>query len=98
MSVEENHILLQYAGKLGGRPAAGAVHHVRRDIDCVLIAHNTGSGKDFTCNTRVTVDDVYGQHNNGGPAPTVLPLMSGIPFGGANTYIPERALQFLINR
>lgn len=98
MSVEDNHLLLQYSGRSGGRPAIGATNHLRRNVDCVLIAHNAASGKAFTCNSRVTVDDVYGQHNNGGPAPAVLPLMSAIPFAGADTDIPDRALQFLINR
>eukprot|EP00904_Undaria_pinnatifida_P005462 jgi/Undpi1/2045/HiC_scaffold_12.g05431.m1 len=98
MSVEENYLVLQYSGRLGGRPSTSATSHLRRSLDCVVLAHNSSSGKAFTCNTRVTVDDVYGQHNLGGPAAPVLPLMSQVPFPGADTDFPERTLQFLINR
>lgn len=98
MSVEENYLVLQYSGRLGGRPSTSATSRLRRSLDCVVLAHNSSSGKAFTCNTRVTVDDVYGQHNLGGPAAPVLPLMSQVPFPGADTDFPERALQFLINR
>lgn len=98
MSVEDNHLVLQYSGRLGGRPSTGATNHLRRNLDCVVIAHKPSGGKGFTCNPRVTVADVYGQHNDGGSAAPVLPLMSQIPFPGADMDLPDRALQFLINR
>lgn len=97
LALEENLLLLNYKTRGGGRPSALAANHLKQSADAVLLAHKRGDGRNtFTCNKKVTVDDVYGHGSE--VSPPVLAVMGDLPYEGASTDIPTRALQFLINR
>lgn len=103
MLVEDYMFLLKYETRGGGRPSEAARDHLKFQVDGILLAHVKPSAQarsTFTCNTSVTVDDVYGSGTiaAGAAPPSALAVMTGLSYEGAGIDIPTRAITFLINR
>ena len=94
--VEEEMLVLTYKTRGGGRRAAGTENHLRYTADAIMLAHNGGTELGFTCNKRVTVDDIYGHGSD--PSPPALAVMSDLDYPGAGIDIPPRAVNYLVNR
>lgn len=74
--------------------------HLGGNSEAVLVAHAPpfAGQPGFSCNKRVTVDDIYGTSNSvAGAIPAALSVMTGLSFEGAQTDIPGRVLTFLVN-
>ncbi|CAN0040567.1 unnamed protein product, partial [Choristocarpus tenellus] len=76
------------------RPLAGTDNHLRCCQDMILLTHNDGT--EFTCNKRVTVDDIFGHGSDA--SPPALQTMCDVEYQGAAMDIPMRALHFIVNR
>ena len=92
--VEEELLLITYKTRKGGRHPAGTENYLRATAEAILLAHNGGAG--FTCNKRVTVNDIYGHGSDA--SPPVLAVIDDLDYQGAGKDIPPRVLHFLINR
>lgn len=98
--MEDDLLTLYYQSRGGGRPSHAARDHLRQAADAILLAHMPGDGQtSFTCDKRVTVDNVGGMVTSlDGFLPASTSVIAGLPYEGVETDIPMKALTFLVNR
>lgn len=102
LDVEPDPVVIQYATRGGGRPSSTSSIHMQHNIDLICIAHNSSQNCLPYVNTRVTTEDISGASPSPGATSSsacrTYQFMGEVPYPGADTDIPNRALTFLINR
>lgn len=95
-----------YNSRSGGRPKKDTAANISNSMEALLVAHkasrDVGGGGGFTVNTRITMDDPYGNHK--GTIPEFRQYMPGLtyppgaPNGGPRCALPTRLLQVVVGR
>lgn len=101
---EDHPLCIQYGSSGGGRPTCGKQDHLRASHDMVMFLHaaqvegSASKSTGFTCNRRVTTEDVYGSNNSNSPCPSSSSAMNDVPYEGSKTDFPHKSLMFMIQR